>query len=239
MEKRWQKGRNRVIIILCRILAARIAGIEVILPDAAVNNFLVTSGLFIYYGTAIYVWILIIRVLLTWINPNPYSPAMRFLSRLTDPLLNRADRWFPLAIGGLNFAPFAAIIVVHLVGQVLGLWLVCLGQGQPFLMLAPLAALGLISLFNAVAWFLVIVMAIRFVMSLVQPSPYNLLVQIVFGMTEPMLAPLRGLFPPGPRGRDWRPLVFLLAALVVQWVVLASLGKAARLWMISIASGTV
>ena len=209
------------------------------MPGAAANNFLVTSGLFIYYGTIIYVWILIIRVLLTWINPNPYSPAMRFLSRLTDPLLNRAYRWFPLTIGGLNFSPILAIVFVHLVGQVLGLWLVCLGQGQPFLMLAPLTALGLISLFSAVAWFLVIVMTVRFIMSLVQPSPYSILVQVVFGMTEPLLAPLRRLFPPGPKGMDWRPLMFLLAALLVQWVVLASLDNAARLWMISIAAGTV
>lgn len=211
------------------MLAALVAGMEAILPGAA-TNFLIILGQLISLGATIYAWIIIIRVLLTWINPNPYSPAMRFLSRLADPVLNRARRWFPLTLGGLDFSPILAIIGIQVLGDILGQWLVSLGYGHPFLMLAPLVVMGLIRLLNSIAWLLVVIMAIRFIMSLVHPSPYNIIVQVIYGMTEPLLAPMRRLFPPGPKGMDWRPLVFLLITLLIQWVVINSLLKAALVW---------
>jgi len=198
---------------------------------APVNPLLVTLGQIIYYGVTIYVWVIILRVLLTWINPNPYSPFMRFLSRLTDPVLNRARRWVPFTLGGIDFSPVLVIIVVQLTGVIAGQWLMSLGMGLPASVIFPLLALGLISLLNSIAWLLVIVMAIRLIMSLVHPSPYNIIVQIIFGLTEPLLAPLRRFFPPGPRGMDFRPLVFLVTTLLLQHVVLGSLAVAALEWM--------
>lgn len=212
------------------MLAAQVAGTEAILPGAA-TNFLVILGQLISLGATIYAWIIIIRVLLTWINPNPYTPAMRFLSRLADPVLNRARRWFPLTLGGLDFSPILAIIGIQVLGDILGQWVISLGHGYPFIMLVPLIAMGLIRLLNSIAWLLVVIMAIRFIMSLVHPSPYNIIVQVIYGMTEPLLAPLRRFFPPGPKGMDWRPLVFLLITLLIQWVVIASLFKAAVVWV--------
>ncbi len=206
------------------------------MPGAPVHPFLVILGQCVYYGVSIYVWLIILRVLLTWISPNPYSPLMRLLSRITDPLLNQARRRLPFTLGGLDFSPVLVIIVIHLAGVVLGQWLISLGHGGPPLMLAPLAALGLISLLDSIAWLLVIVMAARLLMSLVRPSPYNIIVQIVYGLTEPLLAPLRRFFPPGPRGMDWRPLVFLAVTLLVQRVLLASLSAAALEWIRKIAA---
>jgi len=209
------------------------------LPGAAANTFLDTLGLLIYYGTVVYVFIIVLRVLLTWINPNPYSPAMRFLSRLADPYLNRARRWFPLTLGGIDFSPLLATLILYLVGTVLGIWLRCLAQGLPFLMIVPLTALGLIKMLDSIAWLLLVVMTIRFIMSLVHPSPYNIIVQVIYGMTEPLLSPLRRWFPPGPRGMDWRPLFFLLATLLIKWVVLGSLALATTRWMSAIALGAI
>ena len=204
-----------------------------------VNPFLVTLGQIIYYAVMVYVWVIIIRVLLTWINPNPYSPFMRFLSRMTDPVLNRFRRWVPFTLGGIDFSPLLAIIVVQMAGVLTGQWLMSLGMGLPALVILPLLAMGLISLLNSIAWLLVVVMAIRLIMSLVHPSPYNIIVQIIYGLTEPLLAPLRRFFPPGPRGMDFRPLVFLITTLLLQYVVLSSLGLAAVQWMGQMAGRTV
>lgn len=217
------------------MLAALSAGTEAVLSGAANNAFLITLGQIIVQGAYVYAWLAIIRVLLTWINPNPYSPVMRFLSRLVDPVLDLVRRWIPLTLGGLDFSPILAIIGVQVLGAIAGQWLINLGYGRPFLMLLPLVAMGLVSLVNSIAWLLVIIMAIRFVMSLVHPSPYNIIVQVIYGMTEPLLAPMRRFFPPGPKGLDWRPLVFLLIALLIQRVVIAALYQAAGQWMHSIA----
>jgi YggT family protein len=68
-------------------------------------------------------------------------------------------------------------------------------------------------------------------MSLVNPAPYNPLVLIVYGLTEPLLAPLRGFFPRGPGGLDFRALIFLVIALLAQQVLLKSLYVLVATWI--------
>ncbi|MDL2227197.1 YggT family protein, partial [Deltaproteobacteria bacterium OttesenSCG-928-M10] len=196
-----------------------------------VNPFLVNLGQVVYYGVVIYVWIIIARVLLTWVNPNPYSPLMRFLSSLTDPLLNRGRRLVPFTFGGLDFSPIVVIILIQLAGTVLGVSLMSIGQGAPLSVVAPVVGLALISLLDSIATILIILMALRLIMALVNPSPYNIIVQIVYGLTEPLLAPLRRLFPAGPGGFDTRALIFLAVTVLVKWVVLGSLSGATAKWM--------
>ena len=35
----------------------------------------------------IYMWIIIARALISWVNPDPYNPIVRFLYRATEPVL--------------------------------------------------------------------------------------------------------------------------------------------------------
>ena len=191
------------------------------------NLILLTFGRLIYYGSFVYIWLIILRVLLTWVNPNPYTPVMRFLARVADPVLVRARRLVPFTLGGLDFSPVLALIVISFAGSVLGKWLMLLGSGPQSPSLLFILAVGeLLSLIQSLLWLIIILMFIRLLMSLVRPSPYNIIVRIVFGLTEPLLAPLRRAFPPGPGGLDFRPLVFLLILLLVQLVLLGSLVSA-------------
>ena len=196
------------------------------MPAVAPNSILPILGQVIYYGSVVYIWLIIIRVALTWINPHPHSPLMRFLARASDPVLARARRLMPLTLGGLDFSPLLAIIAIQFVGAVLGKWLWNLGRGAPAFSFFILAAGEILSLLHSLVWLVIILMFIRLLMSLVRPSPYNIIVQIVFSLTEPLLAPLRRAFPPGPGGLDFRPLVFLLILLLLQFVVLGSLATA-------------
>ena len=197
------------------------------MPDAAPNALLTTLGQVIIYGSVVYIWLIIIRVALTWINPNPYSPLMRFLSRASDPVLTKSRRLLPLTLGGLDFSPVLAIIVIRFVGSLLGRWLWGLGMGAPApALFFTLAAGEILNILSSLAWLVIILMFARLLMSLVRPSPYNIIVQVIFSLTEPLLAPLRRAFPPGPGGLDFRPLVFLLIMLLLQFVVLDSLAAA-------------
>jgi YggT family protein len=194
------------------------------LPDVAPNLTLLTLGQVIYYGSTVYIWLIIIRVALTWISPNPYSPLMRSLAWAVDPVLTRARRLLPLTLGGLDFSPVPAIILIRFVGAVLGRWLWGLGLGAaPASLFFTLAAGELLNLLQSLVWLVIFLMFLRLLMSLARPSPYNIIVQVVFSLTEPLLAPLRRAFPPGPGGLDFRPLVFLLILLLLQFVVLGSL----------------
>jgi YggT family protein len=194
-----------------------------------VNPLLVNLGQFIYYAIHIYIWIVIVRVLLTWINPNPYSPVMQFLSRAADPALDLARRCCPLTLGGLDFSPILVIMALSLTGSFLGLWLI---KGASPALLLPLVALGLIRLLDSIAGILVALMAARLIMSFVRPSPYNPIVRVVYGLSEPLLAPLRRFLPPGRNGLDWRPLLFLLLTWLIKSILLVELAQLVMLtWM--------
>ncbi|MDR1922619.1 MAG: YggT family protein [Candidatus Adiutrix sp.] len=194
-------------------------------------------GDFIYAAAYVYVLLIIIRVLLTWINPNPYSPVMRYLSMAVDPVLRGGRRLFPFTLGGIDFSPVLVIIALSLAGFFIGRGLVLLGHGAPPAVLLPLLALALISFMDQIAWIIFILMSLRVLMSLVNPAPYNPVVMIVYGLTEPLLAPLRGFFLRGPGGLDFRALIFLAATLLVQHVLLGRLYLLTAAWIGRLAPG--
>ncbi len=201
------------------------------------SPFLVTLGEALIWATRIYVWLIIIRVLLTWISPNPHSPFILFLNKLVDPVLNLGRRLCPFTLGGLDFTPVLIIIVLQFGGYLIGNWLYHLGMGASAFVILPLAVLGLLTVLYSLAWILFLVMLVRLIMGLVQPSPYNPIVQIVYALTEPLLAPMRRFFPPGPKGLDWRALVFLVAIYLIQNVVLGPLANMVEAWRVMFVGG--
>lgn len=57
-----------------------------------------------------YMWILIVRALLSWVSPDPYNPIVRALYSITEPLLSFLRRKFPLMAGSIDFSPMIAIL---------------------------------------------------------------------------------------------------------------------------------
>jgi YggT family protein len=60
-------------------------------------------------GIDLYIIVIIVRTVLSWFNPNPYSPGMTFLIRVTEPVLYRLRRFLPLSGVGLDLSPIIAI----------------------------------------------------------------------------------------------------------------------------------
>jgi YggT family protein len=73
------------------------------------GNFLVAVASVLNMLLSIYMWIIIIRALVSWVNPDPYNPIVRFLYAATDPLLYRVRQWLPLSFGGIDFSPILVI----------------------------------------------------------------------------------------------------------------------------------
>ena len=63
----------------------------------------------------IYMWIIIIRVLVSWINPDPYNPLIQFLRGVTDPAIDALRRVLPPFFwsSGLDFTPLVLIILLN------------------------------------------------------------------------------------------------------------------------------
>lgn len=58
------------------------------------------------------------RVLVSWINPNPYHPAMQILYQITEPILAPIRQYLPRT-GMIDFSPLVAIILIQLVQRLL------------------------------------------------------------------------------------------------------------------------
>ncbi len=66
----------------------------------------------------IFLFAVLIQVILSWINPDPFNPALGVLRRLTDPLLRPAQRLLP-PIGGLDLSPMLVVIGLVLLEMLL------------------------------------------------------------------------------------------------------------------------
>ena len=61
----------------------------------------------------VYMWIVIGRAILSWVNPDPYNPIVRFLHDVTEPLLARIRRMIPVFGGGIDFSPMILIMAIY------------------------------------------------------------------------------------------------------------------------------
>lgn len=62
-------------------------------------------------GLNIYFWIIVVRALISWVNPDPYNPIVRFLYQATEPVLGRIRRLLPF-LGGIDISPLIALLII-------------------------------------------------------------------------------------------------------------------------------
>jgi YggT family protein len=67
----------------------------------------------------LYFYIVIARALISWVNPDPYNPIVRFLHSVTDPVLNRIRRAIPLNLGGIDLSPIILLISLSFVQRMI------------------------------------------------------------------------------------------------------------------------
>jgi len=64
-------------------------------------------------------WLIIARVLLSWVRLDPYHPVVRFIYETTEPILAPFRRIMPRGTMPVDFSPFIAILVLQLVKSLL------------------------------------------------------------------------------------------------------------------------
>ncbi len=63
----------------------------------------------------LYMWVIIIRALISWVNPDPWNPIVQFLERVTEPVLSQIRRRLPIGGMGFDFSPIVAILIIMFV----------------------------------------------------------------------------------------------------------------------------
>ena len=64
------------------------------------------------YVLEAYKWIIIARAVLSWVNPDPYNPIVRFIYNVTEPVLGRIRRSIPVYFGGIDFSPIVVFLAI-------------------------------------------------------------------------------------------------------------------------------
>ena len=77
-----------------------------------VNNFMMALAQLIDFLLSAYLWIIIGRAVISWVNADPTNPVVRFLYEVTEPLLSRIRRWLPITVGGIDFSPMILIMAI-------------------------------------------------------------------------------------------------------------------------------
>ncbi len=83
------------------------------------GDFLVAAAKLLHTLLEIYMWIVIIRALITWVRPDPYNPIVRFLANVVDPVTYRISRIIPTRIGAVDIGPFVLILLIFFVQKFL------------------------------------------------------------------------------------------------------------------------
>jgi len=59
-----------------------------------------------------YMWLIIARALLSWVNPDPHNPIVRFLYTVTEPVLAWLRQRLPLVYSGMDLSPLLVLLAI-------------------------------------------------------------------------------------------------------------------------------
>lgn len=170
-------------------------------------------------GLNIYILIVIVRALISWVNPSPHNQLVQFLSRVTDPVLYQIRRRIPIFFGGIDLSPIILILGLIFLDEFLVGSLKALGRGQSVDVIFTLFFDSLIYIVKTLLTFYMIVLIARAVISWISPDPYNPIVVLIYGVTEPVLGRLRRIFPLVYSNIDFSPIIVIAGIYLIMRIL--------------------
>lgn len=77
------------------------------------SNFLVATAKILDIILTVLYWLILIRALISWVNPDPYNPIVQFLYKTTEPILYPIRKILPLGFRfGIDISPIIAFLVI-------------------------------------------------------------------------------------------------------------------------------
>jgi YggT family protein len=76
----------------------------------AVGHLIEALATILDLALTVYMWVIIARALLSWVNPDPYNPIVRMLYNVTEPVLGWVRSRVPVVFGGLDLSPLLVLL---------------------------------------------------------------------------------------------------------------------------------
>ena len=77
------------------------------------GNLLLALAQLLHLVLIAYMWIIIARAILSWVSPDPFNPIVRFLYRVTEPVLRPIRYRLPTLSMGLDLSPMVVILAIY------------------------------------------------------------------------------------------------------------------------------
>ncbi len=153
------------------------------------------------WGFKIYFWMHLLAFLFTWVAADRSNRFVAFVEGWTIPLWRRVELRLPRDLAPL--APYLALMLIFFCEIFVPGLVRSLGAGllglitfdQGILTLAWYFALGLLQVAGNLAWFLCLLAAVWFILTLVNPPMNHPLVRSVFFAVDPFITPLQRFLP--------------------------------------------
>jgi YggT family protein len=81
------------------------------------SNFLTAIAKVLDVVLVMFMWIVIARAILSWVSPDPYNPIVRFIHKITEPVLHQIRKRLPLNFGGIDFSPILVLLAIIFLRQ--------------------------------------------------------------------------------------------------------------------------
>ena len=76
------------------------------------GDLLISIATILDYLLGFYKWVVIIAALLSWVNPDPYNPIVRFLYSVTEPVFRPIRRLIGYRLGPVDISPIIVILAI-------------------------------------------------------------------------------------------------------------------------------
>lgn len=167
----------------------------------------------------LYIFILLLRVILQWVNIDSYNPIFVLVAKLTNPPLRPICRVIPNLYG----IDFAAIILLLGLEMLKGAFLFSIQiHAMPHLLgLVVLAFAELLNQLINIFFYAIIALTI---LSWISPLVHSPLIEILVRICEPLIKPIRGLLP-SISGLDFSPLILIVSLKLLTMLLVQPLAQ--------------
>jgi YggT family protein len=77
-----------------------------------IGNLIHAFAAIIHWALTIYMWLIVARAVISWVNPDQYNPIVRFLYQVTEPVLYRVRRFLPLGNMPIDLSPVMVLLAI-------------------------------------------------------------------------------------------------------------------------------
>jgi len=164
-----------------------------------------TAGMFLLQSIFdLYIFILLLRIVLQWVNTDSHNPLFVLIAKLTNPPLRPICRVIP-SLHGIDLAAILLLLGLEMIKIALLVWL----QVNATPHLIGLVVLGFAELLHQLINIFFYTIIALTILSWVSPLAHGPLIEILVRVSEPLIRPVRGILP-SISGLDFSPLILII-----------------------------